>query len=455
MFEVKKLDEGWDILNLFDIMRLYETRTRANILSEAQLIGRGARYCPFRLDGEQPKYQRKFDGDITNDLRTCETLYYHCRDDSRYVAELHDALRKIGIDLDKIVSREYKLKDSFKRDEFYTQGWIFLNDRREVHPDLAPSIKDTAYNFRAAAQIHADKVMADELTVANTAGSHVTCKTIQDIADKNYAVVNKALMKFPIYKFSRLKELFPTVKSTRQFITDENFLGGVRINITGNELEPSLETLYAAVFATLKKISETLNNIKPTYRGTTEFAAKKISEFFRDKTVNYSEEHVDGLGMSQNDARAGTDVRIDLAAEDWFAYNDNFGTSEEKAFVAYFRSQVAELKKIYRKVWLVRNERAVKIYSFDDGAHFEPDYVLFLQRDIDGGVEQLQIFIEPKGKHLEAIDDWKEKFLLQLKARAVPVKIFVDSNEYRIWGLPFYNRADDSDFNAAFNDLLK
>lgn len=191
MFEVKKLDEGWDVLNLFDIMRLYETRTRANILSEAQLIGRGARYCPFRLDGEQPKYQRKFDGDITNDLRTCETLYYHCRDDSGYIVELHDALREKGLDLDNVVSREYKLKDSFKRDELYTQGWIFLNEHREVHRDLAPSIKDTAYNFRAAAQIHADKVMADDLTVANTAGIHVTCKTIKKIADKSYAVVTK------------------------------------------------------------------------------------------------------------------------------------------------------------------------------------------------------------------------------------------------------------------------
>lgn len=159
--------------------------------------------------------------------------------------------------------------------------------------------------------------------------------------------------------------------------------------------------------------------------------------------------------MSQNDARADNAVRIDLAAEDWFAYNDNFGTSEEKAFVAYFRSQVAELKKIYRKVWLVRNERAVKIYSFDDGAGFEPDYVLFLQRDIDGGVEQLQIFIDPKGKHLEAVDDWKKKFLLQLQERAVSAKIFVDSNEYRIWGLPFYNHDKESDFNTAFNDLLK
>ncbi len=44
IFEVKKLDEGWDVLNLFDIVRLYETRQSGgkkisvSTISEAQLI---------------------------------------------------------------------------------------------------------------------------------------------------------------------------------------------------------------------------------------------------------------------------------------------------------------------------------------------------------------------------------------------------------------------------------
>jgi type III restriction enzyme len=44
IFEVKKLDEGWDVLNLFDIVRLYETRQSGGkkispaTVSEAQLI---------------------------------------------------------------------------------------------------------------------------------------------------------------------------------------------------------------------------------------------------------------------------------------------------------------------------------------------------------------------------------------------------------------------------------
>ena len=54
IFTVDMLNEGWDVLNLYDIVRLYETRQGgkagkpgAYTIKEAQLIGRGARYFPF------------------------------------------------------------------------------------------------------------------------------------------------------------------------------------------------------------------------------------------------------------------------------------------------------------------------------------------------------------------------------------------------------------------------
>lgn len=109
----------------FDIVRLYETRDGKNgvpgktTMKEAQLIGRGARYCPFKITEEQEKYQRKYDNDIDNPLRICETLYYHCWNEPRYISELHTALREIGIDLDKTVTRNYVLKEEFKQDDLY------------------------------------------------------------------------------------------------------------------------------------------------------------------------------------------------------------------------------------------------------------------------------------------------------------------------------------------------
>lgn len=62
IFAVEKMNEGWDVLNLCDIVRLNEKSInhRKNTNGEAQLIGRGARYYPFYYNGEL-SYTRRFD----------------------------------------------------------------------------------------------------------------------------------------------------------------------------------------------------------------------------------------------------------------------------------------------------------------------------------------------------------------------------------------------------------
>lgn len=70
-----RLNEGWDVLNLFDIVRISEgaTKTKATTDSEAQLIGR-ARYYPFEYKDED-SYTRRFDfGGENSELRVIESL---------------------------------------------------------------------------------------------------------------------------------------------------------------------------------------------------------------------------------------------------------------------------------------------------------------------------------------------------------------------------------------------
>ena len=144
IFAVQKLNEGWDVLNLFDIVRCYETRdTRFSkpgrtTISEAQLIGRGARYFPFTLpeNGNESyqsendeKFRRKFDNDLNHELRVLEELHYHSLNDSRYISEIHTALRDKGIIDETVVARELKLKDTFKETDLYKYGVIWLNER--------------------------------------------------------------------------------------------------------------------------------------------------------------------------------------------------------------------------------------------------------------------------------------------------------------------------------------
>jgi hypothetical protein len=63
------------------------------------------------------------------------------------------------------------------------------------------------------------------------------------------------------------------------------------------------------------------------------------------------------------------------------------------------------------------------------------------------------VFIEPKGQHLYLLDKWKQDLLLSLKDEAI-AELFVDSEEVRIWGLPFYQNASEFEFDEAFAEAL-
>lgn len=92
--------------------------------------------------------------------------------------------------------------------------------------------------------------------------------TIKEIAEINYAIVNKALMKYPIFKFNTLQSYFPNVSSTRQFIMDEEYLGSVRIDIQSRDMKPTMQTMYDAVFYVLGKIATSISGIEETIVAT-------------------------------------------------------------------------------------------------------------------------------------------------------------------------------------------
>ena len=116
VFAVQKLNEGWDVLNLFDIVRCYETRDAKagnpgkTTIAEAQLIGRGARYFPFAIGDYHDLYKRKFDEDLTAELRVLEELHYHSVNDSKYISELRTALIRQGMIDERRITKELKLK---------------------------------------------------------------------------------------------------------------------------------------------------------------------------------------------------------------------------------------------------------------------------------------------------------------------------------------------------------
>jgi type III restriction enzyme len=138
IFTVKRLTEGWDVLNLFDIVRLYEGRDESHpngqrvagqaTVQEIQLIGRGVRYYPFTYN-EHEKNKRKFDNALKNPLRVLEEFYYHSDDNHRYLDELKRELKNKGFIQDNREIKKFALKDDFKDTPFFKEIKIWKNKK--------------------------------------------------------------------------------------------------------------------------------------------------------------------------------------------------------------------------------------------------------------------------------------------------------------------------------------
>ena len=288
--------------------------------------------------------------------------------------------------------------------------------------------------------------MEDIIKKSNKNHSYTNTIKVKEIDRR---IVLKALRK-SMLTFNNIKTYLPNLKGMDEFILDDNYIGRFELTISTDTEEPTNIDLYKGLIKMFEKLSIQIKQIK--YRtGTKEFIAKDLKAYVKDTPRKKLKVDDEGEGISQNKVKG--DYKLDLSDKEWFVYNDNYGTTEEKKFVAYFATKVEQLKQTYEEVYLIRNERNLHIYSFEDGARFEPDYILLLKRKDNSQVEQQQIFIEPKGAHLLKQDKWKEEFLLQLEANA---KIEEYSNEeYKIIGLPFYNKDERFDnFNKAFEALL-
>jgi type III restriction enzyme len=460
IFTVDMLNEGWDVLNLFDIVRLYETRDGKNgkpgktTISEAQLIGRGARYCPFRIEESQPRNKRKYDFDLTNENRILETLLYHSMQDSRYIGELRNALKQTGLLADAQIEIDYRLKDTFKETDFYKTAYVFSNRRveksRNCISQIDKRIQSGFYIYKVSSGASTLYGLFDENTNKVIEHTHKTKLKLKKIP---LNILEGALSNFEVMKFNVLKSYFPQLKSKREFLTSDNYLGNVTIQFESSYEDLRAKDMYAGVMKVLQDVSVYIQKIETEYEGTREFYIDRLHNVLKDKKAYYSNPQGDGEGISQ--AMIVSDHRADLAFEDWYAYEDNYSTSEEKAFIKYFQGLVPELRKEYDEVYLIRNERipALAIYEFDTGERFEPDFLLFLQKRGTDGYIQEQIYIEPKGGHLLEKDKWKEDFLLKIEEQGIPLKKYVDDNEYRIFGLPFFNK--DSRMEEFENGFIR
>lgn len=468
VFAVDMLNEGWDVLNLFDIVRLYETRDSGHgkvgktTMQEAQLIGRGARYMPFtEPTGELRIGERKFDNDTTNRLRALETLHYHSVNNPKYVTELKQAMIQTGIVAEKVKTVELKFKDSFKKTSLYNDGYVFMNELEpyminEEITSLGDAILEKEYKVRIKSGNMSTSMVFETGTSANTCSIPYRAFKFGDLG---HHVIRAAINRFEAFKFTNLKDTYPNLESVKEFIESFSYLAGVNIQIFARqEVLDDLsqkEKLFCAI-EVLRQIEPLLSKGGIGYKGTKQFRPKPIKDVFRERTQKFS---LDGsadkeFGKSMMETE-NMYLRMDLSKADWHAYEDCFGTSEEKYLIRYIESIYPKLKEKYHDIYLLRNEKDLKIYSFTSGDAYQPDYILFLHKENKGAkTDCIQIFIEPKGEHLRSTDKWKEDEMKQIRENA-DIRFSTLGSNFNVWGMPFFTESKRSVFDKAIRDSLE
>lgn len=470
IFAVDMLNEGWDVLNLFDIVRLYDTRdgknTRNGFIAgkttntEKQLIGRGARYYPFVIgDNFDEKYTRKFDENENNELRVIEQLHYHSANNPRYISELKQVLRESGIyDDQNLEERELKLKESFKKTRTYTDGVVWMNKRLSYEQLLEQrqgSLFDTNFipkSFEVKLPTYGvrDIEAFDEGNYVSDSLEAITFKFGKVISNN---IVRTAINRNRKFSFDNLQKAFVGLPNVAGFI---DMLSDIDIRVESkykrvNDLTPD-DKLYITE-KLLHYIEKDLIAAEERFFGSEKFEQYKIKDLFEDNilrkyTINHQSQAE--FGLSQKNS-AETKYFEDLDNLNWYAYNDNFGTSEEKLLVRLVKDLMTELEEKWTDIYLLRNEKAVRIYSFDKGQAFEPDFLMFANDKKTGNVSW-QIFIEPKGSQFldsnntfeNSKEGWKQEFLHQISERD-EARTLVDDDRYRIVGLPFFNETVSKD----------
>lgn len=467
IFAVDMLNEGWDVLNLFDIVRLYDTRQSsgkagkigAYTIKEAQLIGRGARYCPFVDEDEGLKFKRKYDGDLENKNRILETMYFHSKNDSKYISELKQALIETGLQSPNPIIIEYNLKPNFKDSEFYKKSYVFSNKRlpkgRESVKSIEPSMRTKTYYYT---------VLSGKGNIVSLFGNEISSTKRIDTKIKNIKfkdidlnILLGASEYFEELRFDILKQKYPSLNSKKEFFTSNEFVGNSNLEITYMTENLTGRDIFLAVKKALIAISSHITTLKQEFVGSTEFAPKMLKDVLKDKKIYMDKiDSNGGKGASQKNC-SNDEYSLDLSDEDWYVFDDNYGTSEEKLFIKYFKVSIApklEAKKL--EYFVVRNERIpeLAIYSFEAGERFEPDFLLFVRKKQVDGYLTYQGYVEPKGTHLLEQDAWKETFSLKLNETAITSGLFADN--YKIIGLPFFNKETRMEqFELAISEFIE
>ena len=463
IFTVNRLTEGWDVLNLFDIVRLYSGRDEGKdakgnrkagsaTVSEIQLIGRGVRYYPFQYQ-DKIKNKRKFDEFLGNEMRVLEELYYHSDSDHRYIDELKRELKKKGLIDDGRTEKRFNIKSDFAESTFFKNLKIWKNEqienpeRKQKTLDYLKNSLDLKFDLGSLeireqeVEFNNENFDRERLNI-NNANKQTHVVRIKDFEKHIFekAVNIKSKKQNSLLRFESLQQEV-NINSLEDFRV--KLIGDLKIkvitikssfdDISNKEKLDILLKVLDMIFAELQQ------NINP-HKGS-EFKAYKFMDFFGEEV----RKNVKKDDYSQI-------LEDELKSQDWYVVDQFYGTSEEKGLIEFIKETIINLKSKYKEVYLLRNEEQYKIYDFHTGQGFQPDFLLLLKDKED---LYYQVFIEPKGDNLLQKDEWKNQFLKEITEKYSNINLLkIQGQQYKLIGLPLFNQRNNDEFNNEYEKII-
>ncbi|WP_240445200.1 DEAD/DEAH box helicase family protein [Helicobacter pylori] len=441
IFSVDKLNEGWDVLNLFDIVRLKNKVNQKDTIKDAQLIGRGARYYPFSYNDFKPSriefYQRKFD--LSNPLSALERLDYHAIYNSEFIAKLKKELQDLGLGLIEKEKTTIPLTPT-KRFKCYYASNTKDKNKNLFNKDYSDPVEAKLKSLHVplfAFDVREKKVDFKEENKGDT--TYYKPHTLGEIP-LNYFL--KAL-NLKNLNFKTLKKAFKKHAFNNKVEFIERYVSSLTTNFHRNQRFDDNKTLLKLAVYIIENLKDTLlkEQDKPSV------SALELKEF-----------------ETHNKSLSASEWEKDIPFYEWLLFKDmrKLDSKLEREFLGFINDHKEVLDKKFKEWCVLRNDHFAELKVFCNienspfyAQGFEPDFILFAQTHEDEFLG-FTCYMEAKGEHLEPSNAWKKEFLEMLENATLKSH----NKKLHLKGLPFFtftnnNRTLNAEFIEAFHQTFK
>ncbi len=438
IFSVDKLNEGWDVLNLFDIVRLKNKASQKDTTKDAQLIGRGARYYPFSYNDFKPSriefYQREFD--FSNPLSALERLDYHAIYDSEFIAQLNNELQVLGLGF--VNEKQTIPLTPTKRFKCYYASNTKDKNKNLFNKDYTDPVEATLKSLHVPLFGFIVREKKVDFKEENKGDRTYYEPHTLDKIPINYFL--KAL-NLKNLDFKTLKKAFKKHAFNNKVEFIEQYISPLKTNFHKNQKFDNNEILLKLAVYIIENLKDTLLKEQDKY----EVSALELKEF-----------------ETHNKSLSASEWEKDIPFYEWLLFKDmrKLDSDLERKFLDFINDHKEVLDKKFKEWCVLRNDHFTELKVFcniEDSPYyaqgFEPDFILFAQTHEDEFLG-FTCYMEAKGEHLEPSNAWKKEFLEMLENATLKSH----NKKLHLKGLPFFtlhNSVVNGDFRTAFNQTFE